>query len=141
MQLISMIFGRAKLNLLFPDSSNYQEHLWRLSHKDPKDLENPEKKIIKSIFFVKLKYSSSEIKNSGSNFFREMRNSGSFFFVKSKTIFTCKIQPPDIDSKTLRRPSPGDRGSPAEAKLFSTISSNANGLKGCQDGVQICISL
>ena len=78
MQLISMIFGRAKLNLLVPDSSNYQEHLWRLSHKDPKDLENPEKKIINSIFFVKLKY-SSEIKNSGSIFFREMRNSGSFF--------------------------------------------------------------
>lgn len=77
MQLISMIFGRAKLNFLVPDWSNYQEHLWRLSHKDPKDLENPEKNH-KVNFFVKLKY-SSEIKNSGSNFFREMRNSGSFF--------------------------------------------------------------
>ena len=81
MQLISMIFGRAKLNFLVPDWSNYQEHLWRLSHKDPKDLENPEiffNKFINSNFFVKLK-DSCEIKNSGSIFFREMRNSGSCF--------------------------------------------------------------
>ena len=75
-----MIFGRAKLNFLVPDWSNYQEHLWRLSHKDPKDLANPEKQ---EQHFFKLNF-FREIKNTDSSLFVKFKNTDSSFFVKLK---------------------------------------------------------
>ena len=76
---------------------------------------------------------ASEVRSSRSWLVKLSRTSrGSFSQGSSNPRVPLRTQPPETASKTRLKASPGESGRPAEAKLFSTINSRPNGLRGFQ---------